>query len=159
LKTHLSIDRFEGDKKQIAVLLTDDGDQNNFPKDLLPKGSKAGDILTLTIERDVEATGKLDQETRAVQEADPIRQNGPARRRKSARGDSAPHLAHAIITTLDPTLKAGPTARRPCARRSKIPCFLSSSSLVFSDRSWYGPASGRASPAGHLETQSFRVVT
>jgi hypothetical protein len=68
LKTRLSIDRFEGDKKQIAVLLTDDGDQINFPKALLPKGSKAGDILTLTTERDAEATRKLAQETRAVQE-------------------------------------------------------------------------------------------
>ena len=38
MKLSLSIDRFEGDKKQIAVLLTDDGTQINFPKALLPKG-------------------------------------------------------------------------------------------------------------------------
>ena len=56
LKVHLSIDRFEGDKKQIAVLLTDDGTQINFPKKLLPDGAKAGDILCFEIERDLEAT-------------------------------------------------------------------------------------------------------
>jgi hypothetical protein len=39
----LSIDRFEGDRKQIAVLLTEDGRPINFPKALLPKGAKAGD--------------------------------------------------------------------------------------------------------------------
>ena len=39
----LSIDRFEGDKKQIAVLLAEDGTAINFPKALLPKGAKAGD--------------------------------------------------------------------------------------------------------------------
>jgi hypothetical protein len=64
---HLSIDRFEGDKKQIAVLLTEDGTAINFPKGLLPKGVKAGDILTLQIERDVEATRKVAADTRQVQ--------------------------------------------------------------------------------------------
>ena len=38
----------------------------------------------------------------------------------------------------------------------KSPSFLSSSSLVFSDRWWYGAASGRASRAGHLETATLR---
>jgi len=32
----LSIDRFEGDKKQIAVLLAEDGTAINFPKALVP---------------------------------------------------------------------------------------------------------------------------
>src|SRR5262245_7440653 len=36
----LSLDRSEGDRKQIAVLLTDDGTPINFPKALLPKGSR-----------------------------------------------------------------------------------------------------------------------
>jgi hypothetical protein len=40
------------------------------------------------------------------------------------------------------------------ARRRGL--FLSSSSLVFSDRSWYGPVSGRASRAGHLETATLQ---
>jgi hypothetical protein len=63
----LSIDRFEGDKKQIGVLLTEDGTAINVPKALLPKGVNAGDILTLQIERDVEATRKLVEDTRKVQ--------------------------------------------------------------------------------------------
>jgi hypothetical protein len=65
VKVRLSIDRFEGD---IAVLLTDDGHQINVPKTLLPKGVRAGDILTLTIERDTEATKKVAKETRAIQD-------------------------------------------------------------------------------------------
>ncbi len=52
---HLSIDRLQGVKKQIAVLLADDGTAINGPKGLLPKGVKAGDILTLQIERGVKA--------------------------------------------------------------------------------------------------------
>jgi Protein of unknown function (DUF3006) len=63
----LSIDRFEGDKKQIAVLLTDDGTSINFPMTLLPKGARAGDLLTFQIERDTEATLKLAEDTRKVQ--------------------------------------------------------------------------------------------
>lgn len=68
LKVHLSIDRFEGDKKQIAVLLTDDGTQINFPKKLLPDGAKAGDILCFEIERDLEATRQVSDETRQTQD-------------------------------------------------------------------------------------------
>jgi hypothetical protein len=67
LNLHLTIDRFEGTRKQIAVLLTDDGTQINFPKKLLPKGVKAGDILSFSIEKDVEATRKVADQTRAVQ--------------------------------------------------------------------------------------------
>jgi hypothetical protein len=68
LKTRLTIDRFEGDRKQVAVLLTDDGTQINFPKALLPKGVRAGDILSFTIEKDAEATEKVARETRVVQD-------------------------------------------------------------------------------------------
>jgi hypothetical protein len=35
LKIRLSIDRFEGEKEQFAVLLNDDGTQINFPRRLL----------------------------------------------------------------------------------------------------------------------------
>jgi hypothetical protein len=63
----LSIDRFEGDRKQIAVLLTDHGDAINFPRPLLPQGSKPGDILVFNIERDTEATKKVADQTKAVQ--------------------------------------------------------------------------------------------
>ena len=68
MKIRLSIDRFEGDKKQIAVLLAEDGTAINFPKALLPKGSKAGDLLALQIERDSEGTRKLAADTRRVQD-------------------------------------------------------------------------------------------
>ena len=64
----LSIDRFEGDKKQIAVLLADDGTAIDFPRALLPMRVKAGDILTLQIERDAGATRKLAAATRKVQD-------------------------------------------------------------------------------------------
>jgi hypothetical protein len=66
VKSRLSLDRFEGDKKQVAVLLTDDGTQVNFPKALLPKGSKAGDVFSLTIEKDTEETGKVADQSRVV---------------------------------------------------------------------------------------------
>lgn len=68
MTTQLTIDRFEGDGKQIAVLLTDDGDTINMPRALLPKGAHAGDVLTLTIERDAEATRRVADETRKVQD-------------------------------------------------------------------------------------------
>ncbi len=68
LKFRLAIDLFEGDKKQVAVLLTDDGFQVHFPRSLLPKGVKAGDILILNIEKDAEATRNVAQQTRAVQD-------------------------------------------------------------------------------------------
>jgi hypothetical protein len=61
----LSIDRFEGDRKQIAVLLTEDDTPINFPRPLLPKGAKAGDVLTLQIERDTEATKRVADATNA----------------------------------------------------------------------------------------------
>ncbi len=68
MNIRLSIDRYEGDRKQIAVLLTDDGDQINWPKRLLPKGAKPGDILAVTLERDAEATRQVAEQTRAVQQ-------------------------------------------------------------------------------------------
>ena len=67
MPTRLTVDRFEGPRKQTAVLLTDDGTQIDFPRALLPKGTRAGDILSVTIERDPEATAKLAEETRDVE--------------------------------------------------------------------------------------------
>ncbi|MHC5540405.1 DUF3006 domain-containing protein [Singulisphaera rosea] len=64
MKHSLSIDRFEG---TLAVLLTEDGDQINVPKSMLPKGSKAGDVLTLTLERDEAATRQVADKTAQVQ--------------------------------------------------------------------------------------------
>jgi hypothetical protein len=62
----LSVDRFEGQDKPIAVLLTDDGTAIHWPGSLLPSGVKPGDVLTFAIEHDVEATRTLADETRQV---------------------------------------------------------------------------------------------
>ncbi len=68
MTTRLSLDRFEGKKKSIAVLLTDDGESINLPRVLLPPGAKAGDVLALALEIDLEATRKLAEETRNAQQ-------------------------------------------------------------------------------------------
>jgi hypothetical protein len=67
MTTSLSIDRFEGAKKEIAVLVTDDGRSFNLPRWLLPKDAKAGDVITLAIERDAKATAKVVAQTKSVQ--------------------------------------------------------------------------------------------
>jgi hypothetical protein len=64
----LSVDRFEGERKQIAVLVTDDGQQFTIAKALLPKGARPGDVLTLQIERDTKATKRLADATKRVQD-------------------------------------------------------------------------------------------
>lgn len=64
----LALDRFEGDRKQIAVLLDSQDRPIAVPRDLLPRGAKAGDILTLRLERDEAATTKLVAQTRKVEE-------------------------------------------------------------------------------------------
>ena len=68
MKLRLTIDRFEGDDKSIAVLLTEDGTSVNFPKGLLPRGAKAGDILSFSITRDAAATKDVADKTRQVQD-------------------------------------------------------------------------------------------
>jgi hypothetical protein len=64
----LSLDRFEGKNKAIAVLVLEDGTSFNVPRALLPAGTKAGEVLSLTLERDVEATKRLAGETARLQE-------------------------------------------------------------------------------------------
>jgi hypothetical protein len=51
MKLSLSFDRYEG---RFAVLVTDEG-QVDFPKELLPKGAKPGDMLSFSIDVDREA--------------------------------------------------------------------------------------------------------
>ena len=68
MRISLSIDRFEGDRKQIAVLLADDGTSINFPRGLSPKGSKPRDVLALSIERDTKATKRVADTTKQVQD-------------------------------------------------------------------------------------------
>jgi hypothetical protein len=65
MKTTLSFDRWEG---RFAVLLTDEGQQIDFPKELLPKEAKPGDILSLTIDVDREATEALKKDTKELQD-------------------------------------------------------------------------------------------
>jgi Protein of unknown function (DUF3006) len=68
VSTRLSLDRFEGKGKQIAVLVADDGATLNIPKSLLPSGAKPGDVLSFSLELDPGATAKLAQETRRLQD-------------------------------------------------------------------------------------------
>jgi hypothetical protein len=64
----LSLDRFEGKGKSIAVLLTDGGEALQIPRPLMPLNAKPGDVLTLSLEHDAEATRQLAQRTRRVQD-------------------------------------------------------------------------------------------
>jgi hypothetical protein len=64
----LSLDRFEGRNKSIAVLVTDDGQTLNIPRSLLPPAAKPGDVLTLRLEHDAAATRRLAEESHKVQE-------------------------------------------------------------------------------------------
>ncbi len=68
MTTRLSLDRFEGKGKQIAVLVADDGTTMNVPKPFLPPGAAPGDVLTLSLDLDPGATAKLKKETRSVQD-------------------------------------------------------------------------------------------
>jgi len=65
---HLSVDRFEGKDKSIAVLVGDDGETINVPRAFLPAGAKPGDVLSMALERDEAATRKLAEDTRKVQD-------------------------------------------------------------------------------------------
>jgi Protein of unknown function (DUF3006) len=68
VSVRLSLDRFEGKGKEIAVLVSDDGDTLNLPRSLLPAGTQPGDVLTLSLERDALATRQVAQETKRVQD-------------------------------------------------------------------------------------------
>lgn len=69
MKTPLqfSLDRFEGDAKDIAVLIDDDGETLNVPRAFLPKGAKAGDVLAVSFEIDAAATETLAKATKDIQ--------------------------------------------------------------------------------------------
>jgi hypothetical protein len=68
MAVHVSVDRFEGDGKSIAVLLTDDGQTIQIPRALLPEGAKAGDVLELTLVLDAKAAAQLKAEARSIQQ-------------------------------------------------------------------------------------------
>ena len=65
MRLSLSFDRYEG---HFAILLTEEGQQVDFPKELLPKGTKSGDMLSFSIDVDREATDALKRETRELQD-------------------------------------------------------------------------------------------
>jgi hypothetical protein len=71
----LSLDRFEGPRWSLAILVTDDGRSISFPRDLLPKGAKAGEILTMDLARDHEATAEVIRQARAIR--DELNQTDP----------------------------------------------------------------------------------
>ena len=62
----LSIDRFEGRRRETAVLVTGDGRSILFPRNLLPKGVKAGEVLTMDLERDPEGTAEVVRQAKAL---------------------------------------------------------------------------------------------
>lgn len=66
----LSLDRIETGKSgsEIAVLLGDDGTMIDVPRRLLPDAARPGDILVVTWRRDLEATRRVAEETRQVQD-------------------------------------------------------------------------------------------
>jgi hypothetical protein len=64
----LSIDRFEGPRRSIAVLLTEDGRSILFPRDLLPRGAKAGELLAFDLVRDLEGTAEIGRKAKALRE-------------------------------------------------------------------------------------------
>jgi hypothetical protein len=68
VRLSLSLDRFEGKGKSIAVLLTDSGEALNIPRSLLIPDAAPGDVLALTLERDAVATRRLAEQTRHLQD-------------------------------------------------------------------------------------------
>jgi hypothetical protein len=68
MKLRLSIDRFDGLRKELAVLLTEDGRSFVFPRDLLPREAKAGELLSIEVERDLEGTAEVHRQAKALRE-------------------------------------------------------------------------------------------
>jgi hypothetical protein len=64
----LSIDRFEGPRRGIAVLITEDGRSIQFPRDLLPRGAKAGEMLSMDLGRDLKGTAEVARAARAIRD-------------------------------------------------------------------------------------------
>jgi len=67
VKHRLSLDRFEGSDPELAVLLTSDGTEITIPREMLPQGCRPGEVLSCTLQRDLRATRKLAEETKALQ--------------------------------------------------------------------------------------------
>lgn len=52
----LALDRFEGDGKRLAVLVTERGVEVTVPRELLPDRASPGDLLRWSLEVDAGAT-------------------------------------------------------------------------------------------------------
>ena len=68
MTTRLSIDRFEGPRRAIAVLLLEDGRTICVPRTLLPRGARAGEQLRLDLSVDVLGTAEVARRVRRVRE-------------------------------------------------------------------------------------------
>ncbi|MFO0959320.1 MAG: DUF3006 domain-containing protein [Isosphaeraceae bacterium] len=68
MKISLAIDRFEGDARQVAILVDDRDRTIDFPRDLLPKGCRAGDVISMTLEKDEQATKRVADEAKRLQD-------------------------------------------------------------------------------------------
>ena len=68
MPVQLSVDRFEGRDKSIAVLVSDEGASVDVPRAWLPDGVAPGDLLDVTFRRDEAATRKLADDTRKIQD-------------------------------------------------------------------------------------------
>jgi len=64
----LSIDRFEGPRRSIAVLLLEDGRTILIPRDLLPRGARAGEVLAMDLARDQKASAEVARQARQIRE-------------------------------------------------------------------------------------------
>ncbi len=62
----MSVDRFEGKDKEIAVLVDDDGAILNIPRALLPDDIGAGEVVTVAITRDAQATAEIAEEAQRL---------------------------------------------------------------------------------------------
>ncbi len=66
-KVSLTVDRFEGDGKSVAVLLSDAGWTVDVPRPLLPRGIRAGDVVDFDLKKDDDATRAVAEKTARVQ--------------------------------------------------------------------------------------------
>lgn len=65
----LTVDRFEGESKAVAVLLAEAGWTVDVPRALLAEGVKAGDVVSFDLRKDDEATRAVAEKTAEVQAA------------------------------------------------------------------------------------------
>ena len=75
-RKHVTIDRFEGDSKQIAVLIDDDGTPYLRPRTALPEGAKPGDVLKHDLTHDRQATKAVADQTKKIQRSMRREDNG-----------------------------------------------------------------------------------